>query len=267
VAAGGIALALALSACGGGESDPATTSGTNETAPAAGSSTMQLNVKLDPEETGTADRPRPVRVAVDVRIQGGEALGGEAVGQGAAGGGSADPDEGERAGEVDDPPVRAVDLEIPPGVVFRPDELTACAAGTLAAEGPTGCPDASRLGTGTVQAGSGTIDVEGEATAIYRGDDRVALWVEIANPVSVGEAIEGRIESRSGGGYRLGLAVPAALQEIAGLPVSLERINVSLGRGGALATTACPEGGLPFRARFGLTDGRSIEGATRAACQ
>lgn len=265
--AGAVALALSLAACGDDDSEPATTTGTTEAAPSTGAaSDVRLGVKLSPEQAGTADRPQPVRIAVDVQMQGSED-GGEAVGQGAAGGGSADPDDEERAGEVNDPPVRGVALEIPAGIRFQPDALKACAADTLETKGPAGCPKVSRIGTGSVAAASGTIDVEGKATAIYRGDDRVALWVEIANPVSVGEAIEGRLESQPGGGYRLALAVPPALQEVAGLPVSLQRMRVTLGRGDALATTKCPEGGLPFKARLDLADGVTAEGATTAACR
>lgn len=268
--AGALALALSLTACGGDDDESTSPTGASTTAvelpPDGAASNVRLRVALDPEQTGTVERPSAVRIAVDMQMQGSQDSG-EAVGQSASGGGSADPDDAARAGEADDPPVRAVDLEIPAGVVFQSDELEACAADTLAEEGPDGCPRDSRIGTGTITAASGTIDVEGQATAVYRGDDRVALWVQIANPVSVGEAIEGQLEPQSRGGYRLKLAVPESLQEVAGLPVSLQRLQVRLGRGAALATTDCPDGGLPFAARMDLGDGVTAEGAAKATCR
>jgi len=231
LAAGAIVAALALSACGGDDEEPtASTATPTATAPAATSAPdARLAVKLDPEQVGTEQRPQAVRIAVDLRM----------------------------APTVPDdqmPPVEAVELEIPPGVLFRPDELEACAPEKLEDQGPTGCPKASRIGSGTVGAHAGTIDVEGKATAVYGGDDRVLLWVSIVNPVSVGAAISGRLESQPAGGYRLALRVPADLQEVAGIPVALSRMRVTLGRGGALATTTCPDGGLPFAARLALGD-------------
>ncbi len=233
---------VALAACGG-DDEPTTTAGpAATTAPTAVvPPEARLTVELDPEQVGTEGLPRATRIAVDLQIE------------------PASPDDVP-------PPVRAVELEIPAGVLFRPDELTACSVETLDAEGPDGCPKGSRIGTGTVGARAGTVEVEGQATAVYGGGDRVLLWVAIANPVSVGAAITGRLEVQSAGGYRLALEVPPALQEVAGLPVALDRLRVSLGRDGALATTACPDGGLPFAARFDLGDATSEASAT-ATCR
>lgn len=230
---GALVVVASLAACGGGDdAAPATaTTGTSEaTASAAqGAPDARLAVKLDPQRVGSAERPQPVRIAVDLRMA--PAVPGDQV-----------------------PPVQAVELEIPPGVLFRPDELASCAPETLDADGPAGCPNASRIGSGTVSAHAGTVEVEGKATAVYGGDDRVLLWVEIANPVSVGAAISGALESQPGGGYLMALRVPAELQDVAGIPVSLSGLRVSLGRGGALATTGCPDSGLAFAARLALGD-------------
>lgn len=230
---GALVAAVALSACGGDDEKPATT--TTPATPtvtgeaATGAPDVRLEVKLDPEQVGTEDRPQPVRIAVDLRMAP-----------------TAPDDQGQ--------PVEDVELSIPAGVVFRPDELEACSPETLDREGPKGCPTAARIGSGTVTANAGTLEVAGRATAVYGGDDRVLLWVEITNPVTVGAAIAGRLESQSGGGYRLALQVPADLQEVAGIPVALSRMRVSLGRGDALATTDCPESGLPFAAQLSLGD-------------
>lgn len=230
---GALVVAAALAACGGSDDAgpaTATSAAPATTTPAVtGAPDARLSVKLDPERVGTTDRPQPVRIAVDLRM----------------------------APSVPDdqmPPVEAVELEIPPGVLFRPDELASCAAEKLDAEGPAACPKASRIGSGSVSAHAGTVEVAGKATAVYGGDDRVLLWVEIVNPVTVGAAITGTLESQSGGGYRMMLRVPADLQEVAGMPVALSGLRVTLGRGGALATTACPDGGLPFAARLALGD-------------
>lgn len=237
-----VVAGLALAACGGDDEPAATTGTTAATTPSAAlPPEARLTVELDPEQVGTEDNPRATRIGVDLQME------------------PASPDEAP-------PPVRAVELEIPPGVLFRPEELTACSAETLDADGPSGCPKGSRIGSGTVGARAGTIEVEGRATAVYGGDDRVLLWVAIANPVSVGAAISGRLEAQSAGGYRMALEVPAELQEVAGLPVALSRMRVSLGAGGALATTACPDGGLPFAARLDLGDATS-EAAATAVCR
>lgn len=226
---------MAITACGGddGDSDtstPSTTSAASATAPpAVVPPEARLTVKLDPEQVGTDDRPERVKIAVDLRME------------------PSTPDD-------QAPPVEAVELEIPAGVLFRSEELESCAPETLDAEGVAACPKGSRIGSGTINARAGTVEVEGRTTAVYGGDDRVQLWVEIANPVSVASAITGRLESQSGGGYRLALQVPTDLQDVAGLPVTLDRLRVSLGRGGALATTACPDAGLPFAARLSLGD-------------
>lgn len=229
---GALVAAAALSACGG-DDDAVTTASTatpTVTGPAAtGAPEARLAVTLDPEQVGTAERPQPVRIAVDLRMA---------------------PVEPDDQGQ----PVEDVELTIPAGVVFQPDDLEACAPEKLDEEGPQGCPTASRIGKGAITARAGTLEVTGRATAVYGGDERVLLWVDITNPVTVGAAITGRLESQPVGGYRLALKVPADLQEVAGIPVALSRLRVSLGRGGALATTACPEGGLPFVAQLALGD-------------
>lgn len=242
-AIGALAAAVALSACGGDDAQPATsTSASTVTAPAAaGAPDTRLAVKIDPDRVGTAERPQPVRIAVDLRME--PATPGDPV-----------------------PPVQAVELEIPSGVLFRSDELESCAPATLDAEGPAGCADGSRIGSGTVNARAGTVEVAGRATAVYGGDDRVLLWVEITNPVTVGATISGRLEPQSSGGYRLALRVPADLQDVAGMAVGLSRLRVSLGRGGALAATACPDDGLPFAARLDLGDVTS-EARAIATCR
>lgn len=249
VVVGAIVVAMALSACGGDDADPATT--TTASAPAAPTSTAppngevpdaKLAVTLTPEQVGTKDRPQPVKIGVDLRM---------------------DP----LAADAEAAPVQTVVLTIPDGVAFRPDDLKACTPETLDAEGPSGCPSGSRIGSGTVSAGAGTIEVEGQATALYGGDDRVLLWVQIANPVSVGAAIVGKLVEQPEGGYRLTLEIPGELQDVAGLPVALGRLQVSLGRGGALATTACPERGLPFFAQLTLAGDVVVPAATTAACR
>lgn len=244
-----VALVLcgALAACGGDdEPEPAVTTAaptaSTATAPASGDvPDAELAVKLTPDQVGTKDRPQPVKIAVDLRM--------------------------EARDDAEPAPVQTVVLTIPDGVAFRPDDLQVCAPETLEAKGPTGCPDASRIGRGTVSARAGTIEVEGQATALYGGDDRVLLWVQISNPVTVGATIEGQLEEQSEGGYRLTLEVPADLQDVAGLPVALDRLRVSLGRGGALATTACPERGLPFFAQLNLAGDLVVPAATTAACR
>lgn len=240
-----LVLSGALAACGGDdEPETAATTAvpTTSTATAAADAPdAELAVKLTPDLVGTEDRPRPVKIAVDLRM--------------------------EPRDDAEPAPVQTVILTIPDGVAFRPEDLRACAPATIDAEGPSGCPGASRIGGGTVSARAGTIEVEGQATALYGGDDRVLLWVQIANPVSVGATIEGKLEEQSKGGYRLTLEVPADLQDVAGLPVALARLRVSLGRGGALATTACPERGLPFFAQLNLAGDLVVPVATTAACR
>lgn len=243
-----LVLAGSLAACGGDDDpEPAATT----TAPPAATATApapsdapdaELTVQLTPERVGSEDRPQPVRIAVDLRME-------------------------PPAPDAETTPVQTVTLTIPAGVAFQPDELEACDEATLTDAGPDGCPRASRIGGGTVSASAGDVQVEGEATAIYGGDDRVLLWVQIANPVSVGAAIAGTLEEQSEGGYRLALEVPADLQDVAGLPVALDRLQVSLGRGTALATTACPERGLPFFAQLSLAGDREVPAATTADCR
>lgn len=241
-------VTLALSACGGDDDKPAaSTAAPTATTPTAaapaptGGPDVRLSVKLDPDQVGTEERPRPVRIAVDLRME-------------------------PTAPDDQMPPVEAVELSIPRGVLFRPEQLEACTPKTLEKQGPTGCPEGARIGSGTVNADAGTVKVEGRATALYGGGDRVLLWVEIANPVSVGAAIDGRLKAQPGGGYRLALQVPADLQEVAGIPVALSRLRVSLGSGGALATTACPDGGLPFSAEMALGD-VTVDADATATCR
>jgi hypothetical protein len=241
-------LSGARAACGGDdEPETAATSAapttSTGTAPATDEAPdAELAVTLTPDEVGTKDRPQPVKIGVDLRME-------------------------PLADDAEAAPVQTVVLTIPDGVAFRPDDLQACAPETLDAAGPSGCPSGSRIGSGTVSAGAGTIEVEGRATALYGGDDRVLLWVQIANPVSVGAAIDGTLDEQPDGGYRLTLEIPGELQDVAGLPVALRRLQVSLGRGGALATTACPERGLPFFAQLTLAGGVVVPAATTAACR
>lgn len=246
--AAALTVTAALAACGGGGDDgeksasPATTTAPATTAPPAAKPDVKLNasVVLKPAKVGTPEQPQPVQVAVDLRVR----------------------------TPVDSDPVSAtgVELTIPSGVVFRPGSMPVCTPEALDAEGPSGCPRGAQLGTGTVRAAADTNTVEGDVTAFFGGDDRVLLRVEISNPVIVGATIAGRLVEQSDGGYQLGLEIPKELQQVAGLPIVLDRLRLTLGRGDVLATTACPDGGLPFAARLAFTGDVKADTKATAEC-
>lgn len=239
---------LLLASCGGGDEtsehgvgDAATAPTSTAAAPAPSAAEVGLDAKvtITPERVGTADRPEPVRMAVDLRVRSDDEAG----------------------------PVQNVALTVPSGVRFQPDGVPECSAAVLDQDGPEACPRGSRIGTGTVSAGAEGFSVEGAVTVFFGGDDRIALWVSIDNPVVVGVPIAGRLVEQSEGGYRLALEIPSELQDVAGVPVALERLRLSLNRGGVFATTDCPDGGLPFAATLGFDGGASAETKVAAACR
>jgi len=140
-------------------------------------------------------------------------------------------------------------LLFPKGSQYNGGKVTTCSVRTLDSAGPSGCPKASILGSGTGNAYADTVITHPAITVVNGGASTVYFYTVLNNPARVAEPVIGHITKMSGKyAYKLSVAVPQNLQMVAGVPIELTYLTVTAGKGTWLATTDCPGGKWPFSA-------------------
>jgi hypothetical protein len=167
-------------------------------------------------------------------------------------------------GAANQPIVTAFHILFPKGALYNGAHTTSCSVAKLNAAGPSGCPKASIMGTGTGNAYADTVITHPQITVVNGGASKTYFYTVLNNPARVQTPVVGNI-SRTGGkwAYKLDVSVPQELQVVAGIPIELTYLNVTAGKGSWLETTGCSGGKWPFQVTTDYKDPNT--GATGSA--
>ena len=228
------AAAVLVAGCGGG-GGPATTS-TRASSPDGGEGTSAVSV-LGSRVTIDAER-----VMLDLRLR--------------------------QPTRVDPPIARTATVTLPAGVSFRGGAQATCSVATVKSGGAGACPKASVIGSGHALGKADTAQTDGEITILDGGPRTVLFATVVRHPVYVTTVVAAKLADTGGGGPRVVFRFPRDLQEIGGVPVGLERLQLTLRRGRAIAIGDCPPADQPWRytASVAFADHTEARHAGTAAC-
>jgi hypothetical protein len=151
-------------------------------------------------------------------------------------------------GSASQPIVTQFDILFPTGSLYNGAKATKCSVAILDRRGPGGCPKASIMGSGTGTAYADTTITRPQITVVNGGADTVYFYTVLNNPARVQEPVIGHISRMHGKwAYALSVTVPENLRMVAGVPIELTSLSVSVGKGSWLATTGCAGGHWPFQ--------------------
>lgn len=164
-----------------------------------------------------------------------------------------------------DPPIaKTAHLRLPEGIEWKGADTPSCDAKTLEG-GIAACPPAAIIGSGEAIGLADTSKTVGTITAVNGGENDVYLATVVRNPAYVKTVVPGKI-SKGDDGLDLDLTFPKDLQTIAGVPVGLQQLRLTVKRGPTLVVPACPDDGWSYDARVGFDDGTQVEHAGKASC-
>ena len=181
-----------------------------------------------------------------------------------------------KAGQVDvslklrqpsdaDPPIaKTAQLRLPKGIEWKGGDTPSCDAQTLKG-GIDTCPPGSIIGNGEAIGLADQSKTVGQITAINGGGDDVYLATVVRNPAYVKTVVPGKI-SEDDDDLQLDFTFPRALQTIAGVPVGLQELKLTIKRGPWLKVPDCPDDGWDYDARVEFDDGTQVEHEGKATC-
>lgn len=154
-------------------------------------------------------------------------------------------------GAANQPIVTTFKVYFPKGSLYNGGHTKTCSYSLLASRGPTRCPAASRVGTGSGVAYAGSAKTHPQITVVNGGASKVYFYTVLTNPARVQEPIVGHIYKQHGKwAYELKATVPSNLRIVAGTPIELTELTVDAGKGNWLETTGC---GARHRWPFSVT--------------
>jgi hypothetical protein len=164
-------------------------------------------------------------------------------------------------GALKQPIVTKFFVWFPKGSLYNGGKVSSCSKSKIA-KGPSKCPKASIVGSGTGTAYAGvSTTTHPKITVVNGGAKTVYFYTVLNNPARVRKAVVGTISKSSGQyAYELSVSIPKELQVVAGDPIELTSLKVTAGKGSWLATTACPGGKWPFKVTTDYTAGESGSG-------
>lgn len=175
-------------------------------------------------------------------------------------------------GDVDKPVMESGDVLFPKGSLYNGGKYPKCSKATLSRSGPDGCPAKSIMGKGSGSANADTVETAPKITVVNGGANTVWFYTVLQHPARVRAPVEGHITKQSGQwAYKMHFEVPAVLQKVAGIPVTVNYLTIDAGgKSWAkdwLATTSCGAGNKwPFQAHLNLSTGTSIDYTDSVAC-
>jgi hypothetical protein len=181
-----------------------------------------------------------------------------------------------KAGQVDvalrlrqpadtDPPIaKTAQLTLPKGIEWKGGDTVSCDEATLK-RGLDTCPPGAVIGSGEAIGLTDRAKTVGVINVVNGGKDDVYLATTVSHPAYVKTIVPGKI-SDTDGGLRLDFTFPPDLQTIAGVPVGLQQLALTVKRGPAMVVPGCPDEGWPYDARVGFDDGTQVEHAGKASC-
>jgi hypothetical protein len=153
----------------------------------------------------------------------------------------------QKLGAANQPVVTNFVVNFPKGSLWQGAKYPTCSKATLNSKGPKGCPSTSIIGSGTGTAYADTTLTHPKITVVNGGAKTIYFYTVLNNPARVQEPVVGNIKPAGGKyGYTLTTAVPKNLQLVAGIPVELTNLTVTVGHGAIIATTGCPGGKWPY---------------------
>ena len=177
--------------------------------------------KVTPDKAGTRAHPQGVTLAVTFHWQ--------------------------TLGASNQPIVTGFHVLFPKGSLYNGAHYTTCSLGKLNALGPSGCPKASIMGSGTGDAYADTVITHPKITVVNGGASTIYFYTVLNNPARVQQPVIGHLTPMGGKwAYSLSASVPQDLQVVAGVPIELTYLTVTAGKGSWLATTSCAAGRWPF---------------------
>jgi hypothetical protein len=136
-----------------------------------------------------------------------------------------------------------------------------CALNVLQRQGLTACPKGSIFGKGVAKAWADTEITKPTITLVNGGATRAYAYVILTNPARVRAPIVGKIKKLPSGPwkYQVDYEVPRSLQIVAGVPITVTELDLTIGKSDYVVTTSCPKSRRwPYKAWVDLSDGRRI---------
>jgi hypothetical protein len=158
--------------------------------------------------------------------------------------------------DVDPPIATHVQLTLPKGIGWQGANAVSCTEAVLK-RSLDACPPASIIGTGEAIGLTDRSKTIGKITVVNGGQDHVYLSTIISNPAYVKAIVPGKI-SAPDDGLQLDLSFPPNLQTIAGVPVGLQELHLTIQRGPALVITSCPDDGWHYGSTVDFDDGTHV---------
>jgi hypothetical protein len=124
------------------------------------------------------------------------------------------------------------------------------------------------IGTGAAIGVADTARTRAEITILGGGPGTVLLRTIVRHPVAVRQTVKGTVAA-DGDGTKIDLMLPPHLQEIGGVPVGLQRLDLAFRRGAAITIGSCPSAGRTWRyaAAVAFTDGTVARHTGAVACR
>ena len=153
----------------------------------------------------------------------------------------------QKLGAANQPVVTKFVVMFPKGSLWQGAKYPTCALSVLHSKGPKGCPSASIVGSGTGTAYADVTLTHPKITVVNGGAKTIYFYTVLNNPARVQEPVIGHISGASGAyAYTVTTTVPKNLLIVAGTPVELTNLSVTVGHAALIATTGCPGGKWPY---------------------
>jgi hypothetical protein len=209
--------------------------------------TFTTSTKVSPNKAGTKAKPQGVKLTFNAKWT--------------------------TTGDVDHPIIQSGTVYIPKGGLYNGGKYPKCSAATLGHGGPAGCPAKSIMGSGSGDALADTVHTTPRITVVNGGSGVIYFWTVLQNPARVQAAVPAVITKQTGKwAYKVVFKVPQALQIVAGIPITLNTLNVTLGgkpyAKDWLATTSCPSNKKwEYQTTADLSTGGSISYTGSTPCK
>jgi hypothetical protein len=189
---------------------------------------------VTPNKAGTPKKPRGVKIGVTAYI--------------------------DMPADYDPPLVEMIEVWFPKGGRYNGAKHPTCSESVLNRWGPSRCPKGSIMGSGRATARADDVPTYPQITVVNGGANRVYFYTVMTNPARVQTPVVGQIRKLSGKwSYHLRARIPRTLQIVAGVPIHLQKLQVSAGRGDWLATTFCPpDRRWPYHVKVTFNTGQVI---------
>jgi hypothetical protein len=157
-------------------------------------------------------------------------------------------------------------------LVFGTSKFAICTK-TVVQTNPANCPAASKVGGGSAVARLSTGGQVAPTITAYNGPDGRKIFLLVKEPTfNVNAVLDGTLKPDTGKyGRKLDVAIPANLQNVAGIIITLTQFTTRVG-GTAKGTPyvglkGCTGGKLSFKGDFFFTDNTSKSAVTTANCR